>query len=94
MSVTKIFDKNQKSNFIQQNKRILEKHKRYNFKRWIVSEINYSYHAKFDRNILIVGRAGCRKTTFVLNLRKNKMFGEIKEVGSRKYHFQRTGRII
>ena len=33
MSVTKIFDKNKKSNFIQQNKRILEKHKRYNFKR-------------------------------------------------------------
>ena len=33
MSVTKFFDINQKSNFIQQNKRILKKHKRYNFKR-------------------------------------------------------------
>ena len=28
----------------------------------------------------MVGRTGCGKTTFVQNLGKNKMFGEIKEV--------------
>ena len=31
-------------------------------------------------NILVVGRTGCWKTTFVQNLGKNKMFGDIKEV--------------
>ena len=33
MSVTKIFNINQISNFIQQNKTILKKHKRYHFER-------------------------------------------------------------
>ena len=28
----------------------------------------------------MVGRTGCRKTTFVQNLAKNKLFGDIKEV--------------
>ena len=40
MSVTKNFNINEKFNFIQQNKTILKKHKRYNFERWIVSEMN------------------------------------------------------
>ena len=30
--------------------------------------------------ILVVGRTGCRKTTFVQNLGKDKLFGDIKEV--------------
>ena len=34
--------------------------------------MNYSYNAKFEGNILIVGRTGCGKTTFVQNLDKNK----------------------
>ena len=44
------------------------------------NEMNYSFDAKFEGNILVVGRTGCGKTTFVQNLGKNKMFGEIKEV--------------
>ena len=42
--------------------------------------MNYSFDAKFEGNILVVGRTGCGKTTFVQNLRQNKMFGEIKEL--------------
>ena len=44
------------------------------------NEINYSFDTKFEVNILVVGRTGCGKTTFVQNLEKNKMLGEIKEV--------------
>ena len=36
---------------------------------------NYSYDGQFDGNIMIVGRTGCRKTTFIQNLGRNKMFG-------------------
>ena len=42
--------------------------------------INYTYDGKFEGNILIVGRTGCGKTTFVQNLGKNKLFGDMKEV--------------
>ena len=79
-TVIKNFNINQICNFIQQNKTILTKHKRYNFERWIVSEMNYSYDAKFEGNILKVGRTGFCKTTYVQSLGKNKMFGEIKVV--------------
>ena len=41
--------------------------------------MNYSYDAKFEGNILIVGRIGCGKSTFAQNLGKNEMFGENKE---------------
>ena len=44
------------------------------------NEVNYSFDVKFEEDILVVGRTGCSKTTFVQNLGKNKMFGEIKEV--------------
>ena len=44
MYVPKIVNIIQKSNFIQQNKTILKKHKRYNLERWIVSEMIYSYN--------------------------------------------------
>ena len=44
------------------------------------NEMNYSFDAKFEGNILVVGRTSCGKTIFVQNLGKNKMFGEIKEV--------------
>ena len=43
-------------------------------------ELNYTYDAKFEGNILVVGRTGCGKTTFVQNLGKNRLFGDIKEV--------------
>ena len=38
-------------------------------------ENKYSFDRKFEGNILIVGRTGCGKTTFIQNLGKNKMFG-------------------
>ena len=44
------------------------------------NEVNYSFDVKFEGDILVVGRTGCSKTTFVQNLGKSKMFGEIKEV--------------
>ena len=44
------------------------------------NELNYSFDAKFEGNILVVGKRGYGKTKFVQNLGKNKMFGEIKEV--------------
>ena len=42
--------------------------------------MNYTYDAWVEGNVLIVGRTECRKTTFVQNLGKYKMFGKIKEV--------------
>ena len=35
----------------------------------------YIYDGTFDGNILIVGRTGCGKTTFIQKLAQNKMFG-------------------
>ena len=43
------------------------------------NEMNYSFNAKYEGNVLVVGRTGCGKTTFVQNLGKNKIFEEIKE---------------
>ena len=37
----------------------------------MVVEMNYNYDAKFEGNILVVGKTGCRKTTFVQNIGKN-----------------------
>ena len=45
-----------------------------------MEEIKYSYDDSFEENILIVERTGCGKTTFVQNLAKNKLFGQITEV--------------
>ena len=45
-----------------------------------MDEIKYTYDGKFEGNILIVGRTCCGKTTFVQNLGKNKLFGDIKKV--------------
>ena len=44
------------------------------------NEMNYTCDAKFEGNILVVGRTGCGKMTFVQNLGKNKMFDDIKEL--------------
>ena len=43
-------------------------------------KLNELYLRWFEGNVLIVGRTECRKTTFVQNLGKYKMFGKIKEV--------------
>ena len=40
----------------------------------------YTYDIKFEGNILVVGRTGCGKTTFLQKVEKNKMFCDIKEV--------------
>ena len=50
---------------------------------------NILYDGKFSDNILVVGQTGCGKTTFVENLGRNKMFGEIKRSTSyQRYSFQ------
>lgn len=38
--------------------------------------IEYSYDGKCQGNILVVGRTGCGKTTFIQKLGKNKIFGD------------------
>ena len=45
-----------------------------------MDEAEYAYDRKFEGIILIVGRAGYGKTTFVHNLGRNKLFGDIKKV--------------
>ena len=45
-----------------------------------MDEVNYTYDGKFEELVLIAGRTGCGKTTFVQNLGKSKLFGDIKEV--------------
>ena len=37
----------------------------------MADELNYTNDTKFEGNILVVGRTGCGKTTFVQNLEKN-----------------------
>ena len=37
------------------------------------------YDERFTENVLIVGQTDCGKSTFVKNLAKNKMFGDIKK---------------
>ena len=36
----------------------------------------YTYEGKFQGNILVVGRKGCGKTTFIQKLGKNRLFGD------------------
>ena len=43
----------------------------------MANSVGYCYDGKFERNILIAGQMGCGKTTFVQNLEKNGMFGNI-----------------
>ena len=45
-----------------------------------MDEIKYTFDGKFEGNILIVGRTRCGKTTFVQNLGKNELFGDISTV--------------
>ena len=41
---------------------------------------NYTYDGKFEGNILVLGQAACGKITFIQNLARNKLFGQIKDV--------------
>ena len=44
-------------------------------------EKDYSYNEKVEGNVLVVGRTGCGKTTFIQKLGKNKIFEkELAEV--------------
>ena len=36
----------------------------------------YTYEGKFQGNILVVGRTGCGKTTFIQKMQKNRLFGD------------------
>ena len=45
-----------------------------------MDEMEYMFDGKFKDNILIVGRTGCGKTTFVQNLGKNELFGDVSTV--------------
>ena len=38
-------------------------------------ENEYTYDGEFNGNILVVGRTGCGKTTFIQRLGMNKLFG-------------------
>ena len=44
------------------------------------SKQSYKYDGAFSDNILIVGQTGCGKTTFVQNLARNKMFGNLNSL--------------
>ena len=46
-----------------------------------MDEMDYAYDRKFAGNILIVGRTWFGKTTFVQDIGKNKLFGDIDKVG-------------
>ena len=44
-------------------------------------EKEYTYEGQLNENILVVGRTGCGKTTFIEKLGKNKLFGsQIKDI--------------
>ena len=45
-----------------------------------MDKIKYIHDGRFDGNILVVGRTSCEKTTFVQNLGKKQLFGDIKVV--------------
>ena len=42
--------------------------------------VEYMCNRKFEGNIQIVGQTGCGKRTFVQNLAKDDLFGELKEI--------------
>ena len=42
--------------------------------------VDYMYNRRFQEIRLIIGQTGFGKKTFVQNLAKNDLFGEIKEI--------------
>ena len=59
-------------------------------------ENEYTYDGKFNENILVVGRTGCGKTTFIQKLGKNKLFGsELTDVfGYQKLFYRMKEKIL
>ena len=56
-----------------------------------MEEVNYNCDGKFQGNILVVGRAGYGKTTFVQNLgKKNYSETSKRSIGSLKLNFLQT----
>ena len=45
-----------------------------------MDNVEYCYYGKSEENILIVAQTGCRKTTFIQNIAKNNLLGELKEI--------------
>lgn len=43
-------------------------------------EEKYVYDEKFERNILVVGKTGCGKTSFVQKIDVNNLFGDFRKV--------------
>ena len=56
----------------------------------------YTYNGTFEGNILVVGRTGCGKTTFIQKLGQNKLFGSEKQMffGYRKWSCLRRRRSL
>ena len=59
-------------------------------------ENEYNYSGTFNGNILVVGRTGCGKATFIQQLGSNKIFGtEIKDVfGSLKRFYLKVEKML
>ena len=51
-----------------------------NYLKLKMSKNNFMYDGTFNGNILVVGQTRCGKTSFVLNLGRNKIFGNIDSV--------------
>ena len=66
-SLKRSAENNENINF-SQNTRIY-------FIRFLEMSQNFQYEATFTNNILLLGQKGCGKTSFVLSLGKNKIFG-------------------
>ena len=66
-SLKRSAENNENINF-SQNSRIY-------FIRFLEMSQNFQYEATFTNNILLLGQKGCGKTSFVLSLGKNKIFG-------------------
>ena len=75
----KVVNTKRKNDFEPLNQPVIKKNKIY-YTLWNMDEIKYTYNGKFEGNIVIIGRIGCGKTTFVQNLGNNKLFREINEV--------------
>ena len=54
---------------------------------------NYTYDGQFHGNVLIVGRAGCGKTTFMQKLAVNNFFGILKKAEWVSYPKRREAEI-
>lgn len=82
MSPPTIFKLGPKDDFSQPRKSLFKRNTKDVEGVWgsMDNEMKYMYNAKFEGNIVVAGRTGCGKTTFVQNLGKNEMFGDIKDV--------------